>query len=102
MFRGIFMIVSYICLAGGFIAVVMDGTRSLGMGSLFLTSTGDLVQVRFPNLPATLFSLHPLLWDPVGQQIMRLPVCIVLGGLGLVLLMIAGRKPEGRGFAKGL
>ena len=102
MFRAVFIIVSYLCLAGGFVVAVMDGTRSLGMGSLFLTSTGEFVQSRLPNLPVTLFRLHPLLWDPVGQQIMRLPMCLFLGGLGLLILIIASRKPERRGFAKGI
>ena len=69
------------------------------MGGMTFTSTGDVLQPRFPNLPNLLFKAHPVLWDPIGVQLMRLPLCLFLGGLGLLLLVILGRKPEKRGFA---
>ncbi len=99
MLRGVFTIISYVCLAGGFVSAVIDGTRSLGMGVMIFTSTGAVLQPRFPNLPNLLFKAHPVLWDPIGVQLMGLPICFFLGGLGLLLLMIVGRKPERRGFA---
>ena len=99
MLRGVFTIISYFCLAGGFVAAVIDGTRSLGMGGMAFTTAGDVLQPRFPNLPLLLFKAHPMLWDPIGVQVMRLPLCLFLGTLGLLLLMIIGRKPEKRGFA---
>ena len=99
MFRAIFTILAYISLAGGFMAAVIDGTRSLGAGRMVLTSTGDVVLPRFSNLPIWLYKAHPFLWDPVGDQIMRLPLCLSLGGLGVLFLLLMGRKPRKNSFA---
>ena len=99
MFRAIFMILAYVSLAGGFIAAVIDGTRSLGAGRMVLGSTGDVLLPRFPNLPILLYKAHPMLWDPVGDQIMRLPFCLSLGGLGVLFLLLMGRKSGKKRFA---
>jgi hypothetical protein len=100
MFRAVFMIVSYLSLAGGFMAAVVDGSRSLGTGGLYLTYTGDVIQGRFPGLPSLLHKVHPFLWDPLTVQVMRLPLCIFLGGFGLLLVVILGRRSEKVGFAR--
>ena len=99
MFRATFMLLAFVTLAGGFMAAVIDGTRSLGAGRLVFSSAGDVLLPRFPNIPILLYKAHPWLWDPVGEQLLRLPSCVFLGGLGVVLLLLMGRGPRKRSFA---
>jgi hypothetical protein len=98
MFRAIFTLLAFVSLAGGFIAAVMDGVRSLGAGRLVFSSTADVLLPRFPNIPILLYKAHPWLWDPVGNQLMRLPICVCLGGLGVVLFLLMRRRSRKTSF----
>ena len=99
MFRAIFTLLSYVTLAGGLVAAVIDGTHSLGAGRLMLSSVGEVALPRFPNLPIWLYKLHPWLWEPVGEQLMRFPLCLFLGGVGVLCFMLKGRHSSSGGFA---
>ena len=99
MFRATFMLLAFISLAGGFIAAVIDGVRSLGAGRLVFSSTGEVLLPRFPNIPILLYKAHPWFWDPVGDQLMRLPICVFLGGLGVVLFLLMSRRSRKSSFA---
>jgi hypothetical protein len=85
-------------LAAGFVALVIDGTRSIADGSLFLTSFGSVLAGLDPSLEDTLrdgIQVHVAswLWDPVCVWILAQPAFAVLAVLGAFLVVI-GRKPR--------
>jgi hypothetical protein len=97
MFRFLFRFIGLWMLAGAFVALVIDGTRSITAG-------------RFVTMPAieTWLAIHPLslewlktwierdlsprLWDPVLLYILYSPLWLVLGVLGLIFVLL-GRRP---------
>ncbi len=92
MLRGFLLIAAYLCLTGGFVAAVVDGARSIGAGAVSLTYADDVMRVRFPGLPALVEKVNPWLWDPFMVQIMRIPLGLLLGSFGLLLLLMLRRK----------
>ncbi len=93
MLRGFFIIAAYLCLTGGFVAAVVDGARSIGAGAVSLTYAEDVLRPRLPGLPALLDKISPWLWDPVMVQIMRVPLGLLLGLVGVAVLLMIRRKP---------
>jgi hypothetical protein len=83
-------------LAGGFIALIVDGTRSIAGGSLLVTSLRKGVSEGFPALYQTLQAgveaKSALLWDPVLTTLMALPVSVALGGLGALLIVFSHKQ----------
>ncbi|GGE49821.1 hypothetical protein GCM10007276_28690 [Agaricicola taiwanensis] len=85
-------------IAGGFVALVIDGTRSIADGRLFLTSFGSVLKGIDPSLEETLreaIQTHVAfwLWDPVMVWVLSQPASAVLAVLG-ALLIVMGRKPR--------
>lgn len=78
------------------VALVYDGTKSLGEGALSMTPLG---QHWFNLSPGTLSlaqsaiekHVSPALWDPVVVTILLAPAWVVFGVTGLILHII-GRK----------
>jgi len=99
MLRGLSRSFGYLCLAGAFIAVVVDGTRSIASNALVLTSLQAFVDRLAPtavlNLRASLVQLHALLWDPVAVTALKAPLALVLLAVGLLFVVVAagGREP---------
>ncbi len=100
MLRGLSRAVGYMLLAGSFITLVVDGTRSIAASALVLTPLQGLLDRVFPTASATLRTtvapIHPFLWDPVALTGLQAPLAVVLLALGLVFVVIAsgGRDPE--------
>ena len=95
--RFVFRLIGYVLVGGGFVALVLDGARSIANQSLGFMSLGDmglwLLGERYLLLqPATERNLHPFLWDPVMLNITMLPGFAIALALGFLLLRI-GRKP---------
>ena len=89
MFRFLLRLVGLLSLAGAFAALVIDGTRSLAGGRVMLTPLSDLFAQRIGLIERGASSLHPVLWDPVATTLLRLPLWLSLGLLGVLLLQLA-------------
>lgn len=90
--------VGYLCVAAGFVALVIDGARSIANALLRFTTIGEvlaaLLHDRYAALgPMIARDLHPLLWDPVMLSVMQAPAALAALTLGFVLLWL-GRAPE--------
>jgi hypothetical protein len=89
-------IIGFLCVAGGFVALVIDGTRTIANGFWAPMALGDVAARAFPKLLPTLQPaverLHPLLWSPVLTSILATPAFMVGMGFGLLLLLL-GRRP---------
>lgn len=96
--RFLLRLVGYLCIAAGFIALVIDGARSIANAGLRFTTLGEtltsLIHERYAQIqPAVERNLHPLLWDPVLLSLMRTPTMLVALVFGFALLWL-GRNPE--------
>jgi len=109
MIRSLFRILGFLSLAGGFIALVYDGTKSIAGGALVLTPLGQL----WNNVHSTSLQLLQAaierhveprvgqwLWDPVVLSILTAPACLVLGVLGAILMLIGRKKKPLIGYAR--
>ena len=89
-------IIGFLCVAGGFVALVIDGTRTIANASWAPLALGDVAGRAFPKLlPAlqpAVERLHPLLWSPLLTSLLATPAFVVGIGLGFVLLLL-GRRP---------
>jgi hypothetical protein len=99
MVRGILRAVGFVLLAGGFVAAVMDGARSIAASSLALMPTGEalfrLLGERYLLLqPGIERHIHPLLWDPIVLNLTLLPLSAVLLGLAFLFLWLGRRRRE--------
>jgi hypothetical protein len=83
-------------LAGGFIALIVDGTRSIAGGYLLVTSLGKGLSETFPALYQSLQkgieANSAFLWDPVLATLLLLPVSMALGGLGALLIVFSHKQ----------
>ena len=83
-------------LAGGFVALVVDGARSLAGGSLYVTTLGSVLQalwpVAFQALRSALVSRLPtFVWDPLLVFLLMTPVGVALCGLGAAFIVLSHR-----------
>ena len=97
MIRFLFRLIGLLSLAAAFILVVYDGTKSIAINTLFLTSARDLWTLISP---ASLAKLQPLLapyaggllWDPLMLTLLAAPASALLGVVGILCLLIGRRK----------
>jgi len=97
MLKGIFRIVSLVCLAVALVAGVLDLTRSIADSGLVLTPLHvDWARFSAGSLDATRSLieqyLHPYLWDPVFTTLLRAPTWAVFALLSLVFGLAARRN----------
>lgn len=95
--------IALLILAGAFVALVLDGTRSIAAGGLTLQSFGTLLQAVFPQKypgfqPWIETHLHPLVWDPVLTFLLALPTFLILALVGAALLRLTRRRPAPIGY----
>ena len=81
-------------LAGGFVALVVDGTRSLAGGRLYVTTLGTALQalspVAFQALRSEVLSRLPtFVWDPLLVIVLMTPVGVALCGLGAAFIVLS-------------
>lgn len=99
MLRGLSRAIGYLMLAGAFIAVVVDGTRSIAASALVFTSLQGfldrLAPAAVPGLKSSLLQVHALLWDPVATSALKAPLAAALLVLGILFVALAagGREP---------
>ena len=97
MFRFIFRFVGLWMLAGAFVALVIDGTRSITAGRFVIMPTIEAWLAIHPTSLEWLKmwierDLTPRLWDPGLLYVLYAPLWVVLGVLGLIFVLL-GRRP---------
>ena len=105
MIRFSFRFLGLLCLAGAFILVVYDGTKSIAGNALYLTSVRALWELINP---ASLAKLQPLLaryldgvlWDPVALTVLQAPASLLFGVFGILFLLLGRRKKPLIGYAR--
>ena len=96
--RFLVRMLGYLLVAGGFVALLTDGARSIANSVLRLTPLGEtsltFLGERFRQLqPAVERDLHPLLWDPILVNLLQLPTAAAGLLFGFVLLWL-GAAPK--------
>ncbi|MBN9453914.1 MAG: hypothetical protein J0I42_18400 [Bosea sp.] len=96
--RFLLRFVGYLSVAAGFVALVIDGARSIANAGLRFTPVGEVliavVQGRYQLIqPAIERNIHPWLWDPVLLTVLRAPAAGAALVLGFMLLWL-GRRPD--------
>jgi len=99
MIRFIFRILGFWLFAGAFVALVLDGARSITSGDLIVTAMGstwsDLHVSSLQMAQAGIQrNVHPYLWDPVMIYILAAPTWLVIGIIALLFIAI-GKKRRG-------
>lgn len=92
MIRFLFRLLGFLILAGGFVALVIDGTRAIASGKLDFTSA---VTTWTAFSPGTLASVREALGGagaPVLDLVIAQPTCLLLGLAGLLLMLIGRRR----------
>lgn len=83
-------------LAAAFIALIVDGTRSIAGGQLAVTSLQTGLSGLFPgfyaSLRASVSARAQWLWDPVMTGVMTIPVSLSLAGLAALFILISARR----------
>ncbi|MBS7541018.1 hypothetical protein [Ancylobacter lacus] len=100
MIRFLLRFVGLWVLAGGFVALVVDGTRSIASSDLVMTPLGEAwfaagpgSLARFQSLVET--RLSPVVWEYAAVPLLMAPLAAVLGVAGLLLILL-GRSPTDR------
>ena len=89
----------FVLLAGAFVALVIDGTRSIAGDAWMATPLGAtafwLFPTKFPILqPAVERHLADWLWDPVLVNFFLLPTWLTLGVGGTLAYAATLRRPR--------
>ena len=100
--RFLLRLLGYVLVAAGFVALVIDGARSIANSHCHFTALGDvlsaLLRERYQLLqPMVERQLHPLLWDPVLLSLTLAPAALVGLLLGFLLLRLGARPAPGIG-----
>ncbi|WP_306222333.1 hypothetical protein [Bosea beijingensis] len=98
MVRFLLRLIGYLFVAAGFVALVIDGARSIANAGLRFTPVGEVLSAviheRYQLIqPAIERNLHPWLWDPLLLSLMRAPAAAAALLLGFALLWL-GRRPD--------
>ncbi len=100
MLRLLTRFLAQLLLAGGFIALIVDGTRSIAGGRLAVTSMSTGLSELFPalyaGLRASVSARSQWLWDPVMTGVMAIPVSLSLAGLGALFILISAKREANR------
>jgi len=96
--RFLLRLIGYLSVAAGFVALVIDGARSIANAGLRFTPLSEVltavIHERYQSIqPAIERNLHPWLWDPLLLTLLRAPVAAAALLLGFALLWL-GRHPR--------
>ena len=97
MIRFLLRFIGLICLAGAFILLIYDGTKSIAGNMVFLTDVRTLWEIVNP---ASLAKLRPaiepyaggILWDPLMAAFLAAPSWSVLGVVGILFILLGRKK----------
>lgn len=96
--RFVLRLIGLLCVAAGFVALVVDGTALVANHEWAPASLGAVAAKAFPKTfpliePSVVRNLHPLVWDPVLVTLLRAPAFAAGLVVGFALLLLA-RKPR--------
>jgi hypothetical protein len=99
MIRFLFRFVGLWLLSGAFVALIIDGTRSIGASRLVLTPLREAWSaVSAASLEAfqswTKSHLLALAWDPLAVSILSMPLWAVLATIGVIFVVLG--RPRAR------
>jgi hypothetical protein len=105
MIRFLFRFLGLLSLAAAFIALVIDGTKSIAANAVTMTPLGqywnDIHSTSLQLLqPAIERHIALWLWNPVVLNIITAPTWLVLGILGAVLVLIGRKKRPPIGYGR--
>lgn len=97
MLRFLLRFIGFWLVAGGFVALIVDGTRSIAASQLLFTSVGDawgaVAPEKLDAAQAAASATAPWLWPKLAEPLLSLPASVILVVIGLVLLGL-GRVRE--------
>lgn len=100
MLRLLTRFLAHLLLAAAFIALIVDGTRSIAGGQLAVTSLQTGLSELFPDfyagLRASVSARARWLWDPVMTGLLTLPVSLSLAGLAAAMILGGARRESSR------
>lgn len=83
-------------LAGGFIALIVDGTRSIAGGQLLVTTLRRGLSETLPDLYRSVQggveAKSNFILDAAMSTLMVAPVSLTLGGLGALLIVFSHKR----------
>lgn len=89
MIRFIFRFIGLWLVAGAFVALVIDGTRTIAASRLVITPFRDTWMALHPtSLEALQKNVSGAFWDPVAVNLLAAPFWAVVGVLGILFLVI--------------
>jgi peptidoglycan/LPS O-acetylase OafA/YrhL len=97
MIRFLFRFLGVLLLAGAFILVTYDGTKSIADNNLYFTSVQTLWQlINAASLAAMRPVIEPyaggILWDPVTVSVLLIPASGLLAFAGLLFMLLGRQK----------
>lgn len=101
MFRFLARILGFPLMAGGFVALVYDGARSIANNGLRVTTLSEVLSTVFKEragaLQAGIEGAAPWLWNPLALLLTLAPASVAGLVLGTALLWLGqpGREPVG-------
>jgi hypothetical protein len=103
MLRFLVRAIGLFLLAGGFIALIVDGTRSLAGSGLYVASIDASLQTIAPavyqSLEKTVLAHLPnFVWDPLIVHVLRVPVSAALLLLGGLCVILTHKDPQEFGY----
>jgi hypothetical protein len=104
MFRFLFRFIGLWLLAGAFVALVIDGTRSITASRFVVVPLGAAWETIHPGSIEWLKTfverdLSLRLWDPVLLTILNAPLWVALAVLGAILVALGRRRPRPIGYS---
>jgi len=105
MIRFLLRFLGLLCLAGAFILVIYDGTKSIAASRFYFTTVrtlwellnaGSLAQMR----PLLSPYANGLLWDPGMVTVLTWPAWSLLGCIGILFILLGRKKKPLIGYAR--
>jgi hypothetical protein len=99
MIRFLFRFVGLWLLAGAFVALIIDGTRSIAASRLILTTVAEAwYTIHAASLQALQSwaerSFPAWVWDPVAVNVLSTPLWVVLAVVGIIFILFG--RPRAR------
>jgi hypothetical protein len=98
MLRLLTRFIGLLLLAGGFIALIVDGTRSLAGGELLVTTLrrglSEAAPALYKSIVAEMAAKSVL--DLTMTPLMTLPISLTLGALGALLIVFSHKREADR------
>jgi len=94
--RFVLRLLGVLLFAGAFVAVVIDGTRSIAAGHFLPTSLQAAITLFSPDMVGEIETKMTHVgawnWEPVTLWLLAQPAFAVLGVAGLLLLLLGHQK----------